>query len=113
MGGFSTGEQVEAIVNGTIGKLLRQYYPALEDYRKAITVTREDLESYLLGHPAITGSLLSRRLAQEPIHEQILIIETAHGYEVGESDHGTPIFLKPFSSREKALADVLLSELGM
>lgn len=105
-------EQLEALASGLgqVYRLLRDYLGDLNqvpDYRRYITITKDELAVYLSHHIALAEQHL-KQPTDPMFHESPVLERIDDGYRVYEIDHGQPRFTREFSSLAEAAAEYLM-----
>ena len=105
-------EQLEALATGLkeVYRLLTEYLGDLNkipDFKKYITVTKEQLANYLRREPGLAERHVSA--PSDPKYHESPVLERASGkYRVYEVDHGNPRDVREFSDLADAASEYLM-----
>ena len=108
-------EQINAMLNGTIFDLLRDYTdnPKSVDFRKFLTITRQDLTDYLTAHRDEAEAYFQKQLVFQGTHDVERLFQQGSEYVVVSMDHGQRKCPRPFHSLAEAVAEQVLVNHGM
>ena len=110
-------EQLKAVCQGIpeFYNLLKRYTgksAGHDNFRHFITITRNDLISYIRKHPQILKNHLHKK-GEPKYHEQIILEYNENVFRVYEMDHDEPKDIKEYSDFAEATADYLIFNLGL
>jgi hypothetical protein len=108
-------EQINAMLNGSIYDLLGHYIsdPRSIDFRKYITVGRQQLVEFLQVHTDIADVYLRMQLSMDGNHDVERVFRQGSGYVVASMLHGEARWPRYFESAAEAAAQHVLMSHGM
>ncbi len=103
------------MLEGSIYQLLREKMPHFHgvDFGKYLTITRREIEEFLVRHPDLLERYLAEHLGRALIHDTGVIEVHGSTFIVGWVDHGRLRFRRQFPSAVKAIAEHVLLNHGI
>ena len=107
-------KQVSALLYGQLPALVAAVLGrSVVDIRPYVTLTREDVETYLRSQPQAASDYFRKHASSQGPHDSDLIYERGGQYFVAWSDHGSPRFERSFPNMIEAIAYHALIRYGM
>jgi hypothetical protein len=110
-------EQLDAMVNGSIWSLLKDYTKDVErvDFREFITINRQKLVYYLVVNPNMAEAYFNEQLKANTIatHDIAKAWQEGSIYFVAWMDHGRPRNPRRFKTLAETVAELVLVNHGM
>ena len=108
-------DQIRAMLDGRTFDLLRDYdiNPERVDFRKFITVQRQNLIDFLSIHPDAAEDYFRKHSITEATHDVGKIWQDGSGFMTAWMDHGRPRSIWRFETLSEAIAEHVLITHGM
>lgn len=112
---FTKEELIEAMLQGTITKLFNSHNidPTKIDYRKYLTVGREDFRQYLKNNPNLAESYFKKHVTTKAGHDSAGFVKENNKYIVFWFDHGRRRDITEFNDIIEAVIEHALSTNGL
>jgi len=109
-------EQIRALLDGKFYELLKQYLRvdlSRVDIRSYITISRQDIVTFLQSNPEIANTYLEKFQRLNLFHDTAGITKEGDSYQVYWLDYGHKRDVENFSNLNEAIAAHVLINVGL